>query len=234
VSPKLSHCKTNLASRRHSPRRKFPLITRGNTHDSFHIEYRRRCMPDCRCMREPPWRTRRHLNLIKSSTCWLISVDGLHALDLSNFCRHSRRFNSRGTRPSWRHILEQFHIEPVRFIPRSCIVGDRRIAGHDRTFGTTTPTTVRCRRRCRLMVWAILAAVARAKIGTNVAWDEAVDIDLTRLDAGGGLNPNFLVRNPNNGCKTILPHEYLRREHDIRSRESRRWTNGLDRQTPLV
>jgi hypothetical protein len=48
------------------------------------------------------------------------------------------------------------------------------------------------------------------KIGTNVAWDEAVDIDLTRLDAGGGLNPKFLVRDPKHGCKTILPHEYLR------------------------
>jgi len=43
-----------------------------------------------------------------------------------------------------------------------------------------------------------------------VAWDEAVDVDLTRLDGGGGLNPKFLVRDPNNGCKTILPHEYLR------------------------
>jgi hypothetical protein len=48
------------------------------------------------------------------------------------------------------------------------------------------------------------------RIGTNVAWDEAVDFDLTRLDGGGGLNPNYLVRNPKNGCKTILPHEYLR------------------------
>ena len=47
-------------------------------------------------------------------------------------------------------------------------------------------------------------------VGTNVAWDEAVDIDLTRLDAGGGLNPKFLVRDPQNGCRTILPHEYLR------------------------
>jgi hypothetical protein len=48
------------------------------------------------------------------------------------------------------------------------------------------------------------------RIGTNVAWDEAVDLDLTRLDGGGGLNPKYLVRDPKNGCKTILPHEYLR------------------------
>lgn len=48
------------------------------------------------------------------------------------------------------------------------------------------------------------------KIGTNVAWDEAVDKDLTRLDGGGGLNPQYLVRDANSGCKPILPHEYLR------------------------
>jgi hypothetical protein len=48
------------------------------------------------------------------------------------------------------------------------------------------------------------------KIGTNVAWDEAVDIDLTRLDGGGGLNPKFLVRDPQRGCRPVLPHEYLR------------------------
>ena len=47
-------------------------------------------------------------------------------------------------------------------------------------------------------------------VGTNVAWDEAVDIDLTRLDGGGGLNQKFLVRDPKNGCKTLLPHQYLR------------------------
>jgi hypothetical protein len=48
------------------------------------------------------------------------------------------------------------------------------------------------------------------QIGTIVAWDESVDKDLTRLDGGGGFNPKYLVRDPKNGCKTLLPHEYLR------------------------
>ena len=47
-------------------------------------------------------------------------------------------------------------------------------------------------------------------VGTIVAWDESVDIDLTQLNGGGGFNPNYLVRDPNNGCATILPHQYLR------------------------
>jgi len=41
-------------------------------------------------------------------------------------------------------------------------------------------------------------------------WDEAVDLDLTRLDGGAALNPNFLVRDPRNGCRTIMPHQYVR------------------------
>ncbi len=48
------------------------------------------------------------------------------------------------------------------------------------------------------------------KIGTNIAWDEAIDKDLTKLNGGGGINPDFLPRNPNNGCATIMPHQYLR------------------------
>src|SRR6202000_207621 len=48
------------------------------------------------------------------------------------------------------------------------------------------------------------------QIGTIVAWDESVDIDLTKLDGGGGLNPKYLVRDPSRGCATLLPHEYLR------------------------
>jgi hypothetical protein len=47
-------------------------------------------------------------------------------------------------------------------------------------------------------------------IGTNVAWDEAIDKDLTKLDGGGGINQDFLVRDPYNGCKTIQPYQYLR------------------------
>ena len=46
------------------------------------------------------------------------------------------------------------------------------------------------------------------KIGTNIAWDEAIDRDLTKLHTS--INPNFLPRDPNNGCATIMPHQYLR------------------------
>jgi hypothetical protein len=139
----------------------------------------------------------------------LISVDGLHALDLSNFVathadstlaelgRHGVTYSNNSTS------------SPSDSFPglASLVTGgspvttglwyddtyNRALSPPAQTDGLGNP-----------------GGSCPGKIGTNVAWDEAVDIDLTRLDAGGGLNPKFLVRNPNNGCKTILPHEYLR------------------------
>jgi hypothetical protein len=139
----------------------------------------------------------------------LISVDGLHALDLSNFVathadstlaelgRHGVTYSNNSTS------------SPSDSFPglASLVTGgspvttglwyddtyNRALSPPAQTDGLGNP-----------------GGSCPGKIGTNVAWDEAVDIDLTRLDAGGGINPKFLVRNPNNGCKTILPHEYLR------------------------
>jgi Type I phosphodiesterase / nucleotide pyrophosphatase len=47
-------------------------------------------------------------------------------------------------------------------------------------------------------------------VGTTVTFDESLDIDDTRLDGGGGINVNNLPRDPNNGCKPVYPHSYLR------------------------
>jgi hypothetical protein len=139
----------------------------------------------------------------------LISVDGLHALDLANFVathadstlaelgRHGVTYSNNSTS------------SPSDSFPglASLVTGgspvttglwyddtyNRALSPPAQTDGLGNP-----------------GGSCPGKIGTNVAWDEAVDIDLTRLDAGGGINPKFLVRNPNNGCKAILPHEYLR------------------------
>ena len=139
----------------------------------------------------------------------LISVDGLHALDLSNYVtthpdsslaelsRHGVTYTNNATS------------SPSDSFPglASLVTGgspvttglwyddtyNRALSPPAQTDGLGNP-----------------GGSCPGKIGTNVAWDEAVDVDLTRLDAGGGLNPKFLVRDPNRGCRTILPHEYLR------------------------
>jgi type I phosphodiesterase/nucleotide pyrophosphatase len=47
-------------------------------------------------------------------------------------------------------------------------------------------------------------------IGTPVAFDESIDMDLTKLNGGGGINPNFLPRDPTKNCAPVLPHEWIR------------------------
>jgi hypothetical protein len=45
--------------------------------------------------------------------------------------------------------------------------------------------------------------------GTEVVYDETVDRDLTRPDAGGGINPDRLPRDPATGMP-VYPHSFLR------------------------
>jgi hypothetical protein len=49
-----------------------------------------------------------------------------------------------------------------------------------------------------------------AVVGTAVGFDEEINTDLTGIDGGGGINPNYLTRDPNNGCKPIYPHNFTR------------------------
>jgi hypothetical protein len=139
----------------------------------------------------------------------LISVDGLHALDLANFVathpdsnlaalsRHGVTYTNNATSsPS-----DSFPGLAALVTGGSAVTTglwyddtyNRALSPPAQTDGLGNP-----------------GGTCPGVIGTNVAWDEAVDKDLTKLDGGGGLNPNFLVRDPKNGCKTVLPHEYLR------------------------
>jgi len=76
-------------------------------------------------------------------------------------------------------------------------------------------------------------------IGAVVELDEGVDTDLTMLNGGGGINPAFLPRDPTKGCAPVFPHQYLRvntlfevvRAHGGRTawtdkHPAYEWTNG--------
>jgi Type I phosphodiesterase / nucleotide pyrophosphatase len=139
----------------------------------------------------------------------LISVDGLHALDLSNYVashpdstladlsRHGVTYTNNSTSA------------PSDSFPglASLVTGGSPVTAglwYDDTYNRAlSPPSV-------TDGLGNPGGSCPGKIGTNVAWDEAVDKDLTRLDGGGGLNPKYLVRNPENGCKAIYPHDYLR------------------------
>ena len=139
----------------------------------------------------------------------LISVDGLHALDLANFINSHPDSTLAALNRHGVTYTNNVTSSPSDSFPglAALVTGgspvttglwyddtyNRALSPPAQTDGLGNP-----------------GGACPGVIGTNVAWDEAVDKDLTRLDGGGGLNPNFLVRDPNNGCRTVQPHEYLR------------------------
>jgi len=49
-----------------------------------------------------------------------------------------------------------------------------------------------------------------AVIGYAVAFDEEIDKNYQELNGGGGINPDYLPRDPFNGCQPVYPHQYIR------------------------
>jgi predicted AlkP superfamily pyrophosphatase or phosphodiesterase len=49
-----------------------------------------------------------------------------------------------------------------------------------------------------------------SKPGTEVAYDETLDFDPAKLDAGGGIDEKNLPRDPAHGCAPVYPHQFLR------------------------
>jgi hypothetical protein len=139
----------------------------------------------------------------------LISVDGLHALDLANYV--NTHGDSTLTKLSSHGIT---YTNASTSTPSDSFPGLASLVtgGSPVTSGLWYDDTYNRKLSPPKMTDGLgnPGGNCPGTIGTNVAWDEAVDVDLTRLDGGGGLNQNFLVRDPNNGCKTILPHQYLR------------------------
>jgi len=46
--------------------------------------------------------------------------------------------------------------------------------------------------------------------GTELVYDESIDFDPTKLDAGGGINPANLALDGSKGCTPVYPHSLLR------------------------
>ena len=139
----------------------------------------------------------------------LISVDGLHALDLSNYVRnHPASALAALTRRGVTYTNNQTSSPSDSFPGLAALVTggspvttgfwydvtwNRALSPPAQTDGLGNP-----------------GGSCPGQIGSIMAMDESIDIDLTQLNGGGGLNPAFLRRDPKNGCKTVLPHEYLR------------------------
>jgi hypothetical protein len=168
----------------------------------------------------------------------LISVDGLHALDLTNYVASHKDSTLAALSHHGVTYTNNTSSTPSDSFPGLAALvtaGSPTTTGlwYDDTYNRALSPPV------KTDGLGNPGGACPGTVGTNVAWDEAVDVDLTRLDGGGGLNPDFLPRDPRNGCHTVMPHQYLRvntifevvRQHGGRTawvdkHPSYEWTNG--------
>jgi len=49
-----------------------------------------------------------------------------------------------------------------------------------------------------------------SRTGTAVIFDSSIDKNPNAIDGGGGIDPHKLPRDPKNGCKPVFPHSFVR------------------------
>ncbi len=149
----------------------------------------------------------------------LISIDGMHALDFANcakgvasvffgdpYCPNLAELSDNGV-----IFTETSTSRPSDSFPGLTALvtgGSPRSTGafydvsYDRALSPPKVTTP----------YGIVggAALCPSVVGTQIGFDEEIDADYTKLDAGGGINPDYLPRDPKNGCAPVYPHQFIR------------------------
>jgi len=156
----------------------------------------------------------------------LISVDGMHSLDFANcakgvplygnlpYCPHLASLSSTGV-----HYLQAMTPKPSDSFPglvAQITGGTPRSGGiyydvsYDRALSPPKKTTP----------YGIVGGptLCPSVIGTQVGFDEEIDYNYLKLDSGkpdgssgiNGINPDYLPRDPKNGCAPVYPHSFIR------------------------
>jgi hypothetical protein len=128
----------------------------------------------------------------------VLSIDGAHALDVANYVKANPQ-----------SALAQLSQMAVTFTNATLPVGDFYPGVLSLVTGGTPNSTG---------VWydggydrALSEPGSNcSKIGTEILYDENIDIDVGAFDGGGGINPAKLPRDPKRGCAPVYPHEFLR------------------------
>ena len=147
----------------------------------------------------------------------LVSVDGMHALDFANcstgiatinggepYCPHLAQLSTHAITYLQAHASRPSDSFPgltaliTGGTPRS--TGTYYDVAYDRSLSPPVQSTAA----------GVMAGPCPGQIGTQVGFDESIDVDSSRIDGGGGINPNFLPRDPNRGCAPVYPHNFLR------------------------
>ena len=141
----------------------------------------------------------------------LISVDGLHALDLSNYvnAHHDSTLALLSTH-GITYTNASTSSPSDSFPGLAALVSGGSPATTGLWYDVTYNRALSPPAATTSLPITGGANLCPNVIGTPVAFDESIDIDLTKLNGGGGINPNFLPRDPNNNGKPVLPHEWIR------------------------
>jgi len=129
----------------------------------------------------------------------LLSIDGLHAVDLANFIRSQPNSTLAQVSSSGVTYTQAQTSKPANSFPGllSMVTG-----------GSPASTGV----------W-YEGAYARSlsppgssckTVGTEVVWSNSLDKNRKVLDAGGGIDPGKLPLDPSKGCAPVYPHDFLR------------------------
>jgi hypothetical protein len=140
----------------------------------------------------------------------LISVDGMHALDLTNYIASHPHSTLAQLSQHGKTYTNASTSQPSDSFPglASLVTGGSPITTgfwYDVTFNRKLSPPALSN-----PIMGNPSGSCPGDIGTVVELDEGVDSDLTQLNGGGSINPTFLPRDPNNGCAPVFPHQYLR------------------------
>jgi Type I phosphodiesterase / nucleotide pyrophosphatase len=141
----------------------------------------------------------------------LISVDGLHALDLANYVNSHEGSTLAALSHTGVTYTNASTSTPSDSFPglAALVTGGSPVSAglwYDVTYNRALSPPA----RTTSLPITGGPNLCPDIIGTPVAYDESIDFNLTKLNGAGGINPNFLPRDPNDGCKPVYPHEYLR------------------------
>ena len=155
-----------------------------------------------------------HANAFLINHVLLISIDGMHALDLANcsvpnaqgrvLCPNLAQLAQTGytyTQASTSKPSDSFPgltAIVTGATPKS--TGAFYDVSYDRALSPPKKTTP----------YGIPGGNCPGTIGTQIGFDEEIDVDYTKLDAGGGINTDYLPRDPKNGCAVVYPHNFIR------------------------
>jgi hypothetical protein len=129
----------------------------------------------------------------------LLSIDGLHALDLANYVAQYPHSTLAALSHRGVTFTQASAARPSDSFPGLLAIvtgGSPNTTGvwYDDSYDRSlSPPASDC-----------------TTVGTEVVYNEAIDQDLMQLDGGGGIDPAKLPRDPQQGCRPVFPHQYLR------------------------